>query len=142
MTRIDPGLLDPARYPSALELQTRFGDLDPNDHLNNVAVARLFEEARVRLDTVIPHREPLAGRQVVVAAVHIEFLVEMTYPDPVTVMIGIERIGTTSWTVAELAMQNGRACAFCRATPVCTQAGRPAVLPEALRKAFAPIMMT
>jgi acyl-CoA thioester hydrolase len=34
---------DPAAYPASQTLETRFGDMDVNGHLNNVAFARLFE---------------------------------------------------------------------------------------------------
>ena len=42
--------LIPASYPILLDVQTRFQDLDPNGHLNNVAFAALFEHGRVRLN--------------------------------------------------------------------------------------------
>jgi acyl-CoA thioester hydrolase len=44
----DPSLLEPGRYPFHCRIEPRFGDLDPNMHLNNVALAGILEEARVR----------------------------------------------------------------------------------------------
>ena len=46
--RDDARRRDPAAYATSLTLDTRFGDMDVNGHLNNVAFARLFEETRVR----------------------------------------------------------------------------------------------
>ena len=39
---------DIAAYPVRFTLPTRYGDMDANAHLNNVAIARLIEESRVR----------------------------------------------------------------------------------------------
>ena len=48
MPRPAPWRLDLSRYPDLEEVQTRFQDLDPMGHLNNVAFAAMFEHARVR----------------------------------------------------------------------------------------------
>ena len=45
--------LDPAAYRLRLTIPTRYGDMDANAHLNNVAIARLFEESRVRFHYAI-----------------------------------------------------------------------------------------
>ena len=46
-----PARLDAAIYPYAIEITTRLGDMDVNHHLNNVAYARYFEEARVTFNS-------------------------------------------------------------------------------------------
>ena len=40
--------LNPDNYPFSVDLATRFADLDTLRHVNNVAIAELFEESRVR----------------------------------------------------------------------------------------------
>ena len=50
MTRPEPWQLVAENYPVSVVMQTRFQDIDPNRHLNNVAFAALFENARVRLN--------------------------------------------------------------------------------------------
>jgi acyl-CoA thioester hydrolase len=45
--------LDPASYPTHVEMQTRFQDMDINGHLNNVAFAVLFENARVLVNRTL-----------------------------------------------------------------------------------------
>ena len=69
--------LNLAAYPIILESDTRFQDMDINGHLNNVAFASLFENARVQL-----HRKarPWADRpdneRTMVASVEINYLRE------------------------------------------------------------------
>jgi len=53
MARPDPALFDPARYPFGNSVTTRFADLDPNGHINNVAMAAVFEDARLRFLTAV-----------------------------------------------------------------------------------------
>ena len=45
--KADPRRREPDAYGWTLDLAPRYGDMDANGHLNNVAFARLFEEARV-----------------------------------------------------------------------------------------------
>jgi hypothetical protein len=53
MPRPDPTRLDPATYPVTVTIQTRFQDLDVLGHINNVAMAALFESGRVRFNQAI-----------------------------------------------------------------------------------------
>ena len=68
--------LDAASYPVAIELQTRFQDMDINGHLNNVAFAALFESGRVLLNRQVrPLDERPSNERTMVAAVA---------PEPIT----------------------------------------------------------
>lgn len=103
---------DPAAYPASQTLETRFGDMDVNGHLNNVAFARLFEETRVRFNRA--GATSSTGRSsFVVAHVAIDYLAEGNYPAPVTVGYAIARIGSSSFTVAMAAFQDGQCIALC-----------------------------
>ena len=42
MAKPDPALLDPTRYPHSVEIPTRYADCDPNNHINNVALAAII----------------------------------------------------------------------------------------------------
>jgi acyl-CoA thioester hydrolase len=117
----DPSRLALATYPFSFELQTRFGDLDVLGHLNNAAIARLYEEARSRFGMahLADIRQPLTGHRTwwaLVANVSINYLGEAHYPAPVTVGAGIGRIGGSSYTVAHALFQDGQ----CRGTCDCT----------------------
>lgn len=131
--RHDPRRRDPASYPTSLTLETRFGDMDVNGHLNNVAFARLFEETRVRFNRAGPL---VTGRpsSFVVAHVAIDYLAEGNYPAPVTMGYAIARIGSSSFTVAMAAFQEGTCIALCDSVLVHRDpATGPAPLPDALR---------
>lgn len=112
--------LNLAAYPIILECGTRFQDMDINGHLNNVAFASLFENARVQL-----HRKarPWGARpdneRTMVASVEINYLREGNFPAPVTIGSGIGRIGNSSWLVVQAMFQNGQCIATCDSVIVC-----------------------
>ncbi len=115
-----PHRLDPAIYPVHQIAQTRFQDMDINGHLNNVAFAALFENARVQLNrNVRPWADRPANERTMVAAVEINYLREGNFPDDVTVCSGIGRIGTSSWTIEQAMFQNGQCIATCDTVVVC-----------------------
>lgn len=133
----EPWRLDATAYPSTLEFPTRFGDLDPLGHLNNVSLARAYEEGRVRFSTSFAARELYAdGGRVVVARVAIDYLAEAFYPLPLTVCTGVLRVGGASYSFGQLLLQDGRAVGVAESVLVFTSGGRSAPLPEALREAL------
>lgn len=136
MARPDPALLDPARYPFAAETTTRFADVDPNQHLNNVALAAMMEDARVRFNMAIGNAVRIGERRAMVASVGMEYLSQGHFPDPVTVHCGIEAVGRSSWTIVQLLAQNGRAVAFARSVIVAIADDRPAPVPDDFRAAL------
>lgn len=136
MAKVDPALLDVTRYPFHHVLTTRFADIDPNRHINNVALAAAFEDARYRFEVTRHFRETMSEFGVMIAANHIDYVGQAYYPDVLDMHVGALEIGRSSWQLACLAMQNGRPCAFARATLVATLGGRPAPLPEEFRAAL------
>eukprot|EP01037_Dinobryon_pediforme_P028908 gene28908-32358_t len=112
MPRPNPTRLDPAAYPFTVTIQTRFQDLDVLGHINNVAMAALFESGRVRFNQAIKlHGWP--GQRWLVARVEINYLAEGHFPGDVEVATGIGEIGTRSWTLLSAAFQNGVGIATC-----------------------------
>ena len=125
--------LNPASYPVAIELQTRFQDMDLNGHLNNVAFAALFESGRVLLNRdVRPLDERPANERTMVAAVEINYLAEGNFPDPVQIATGIGRLGTSSWTIVQAMFQNGGCIATCDTVVVCRTDGQAKPLRAAM----------
>ena len=133
MPRPDPALLDPARYAFHHAISTRFADVDPNRHLNNVALAAMMEDGRVRFNLAIGFAEAIVPRRPMVASMGIEYLAQGFFPDPVEVHCGIESAGRSSLTIAQVLVQNGRAVAFARSIVVCTENGAASPLPDAFR---------
>lgn len=133
MARPDAALLDPARYPFAHTITTRFADIDPNQHLNNVALAAMMEDARVRFNMSVGSAIKIGERRAMVASVAMEYLSQGHFPDPVTVHCAVERIGNSSWSVVQLLVQNGRAVAFARSALVAIADDRPTPIAEDYR---------
>lgn len=137
MARPDAALLDPARYPFAHTITTRFADIDPNQHLNNVALAAMMEDARVRFNLAMGSAIKIGERRAMVASVAMEYLSQGHFPDPVTVHCAVERIGNSSWTVVQLLAQHSRPVAFARSALVAIADDRPTPIAEDYRPVLA-----
>ncbi len=137
MSRPEAELLDPARYPFAHTITTRFADVDPNQHLNNVALAAMMEDARVRFNLSMGSAIKIGERRAMVASVSMEYLSQGHFPDPVTVHCAVERIGNSSWTVVQLLAQNGRPVAFARSALVAIADDRPTPIADDYRPVLA-----
>ena len=82
MARPEAWQLIAENYPVSIVTQTRFQDIDPNRHLNNVAFASMFENARVRLNRALrPWGDRPKNERSMVAVVTINYLREGQYPD-------------------------------------------------------------
>lgn len=141
MAKPDPALLDPARYPFSCTIEPRFGDLDVNLHINNVAMAGMLEDGRVRFHRRIGYRDMLVNLTSMVASLQIDYLGEGNYPEPITVHSAIEGVGRTSHRLASLISQNGRLIAFARTTIVTVGPEGPSPLPDHFRQALVPWML-
>lgn len=141
MAKPDSALLDPALYPLSCSIPSRYGDLDPNGHINNVAMTGILEDARVRfLLACVPDRS-IFGWQIMAASFNVEYLGQGYYPDAVEVRGGCTHIGRSSFAMTQLARQGDRPVAFAQTVMVWVENDRPAPLPDAFRSAFQPYMV-
>jgi acyl-CoA thioester hydrolase len=140
MARPDPALLDPARYPFTCEIATRFADLDTNMHLNNVALAGIIEDARVRFHAASGYHAAMAGWSAMVVNLTIDYVGQGFYPAPVVVHIGATDVGRTSYGLAQFVCQGDAAVAIARSTMVCVKDNRPFPIPESFRESVKPWM--
>jgi acyl-CoA thioester hydrolase len=131
LARPDAALLDPARYPYSCVLEPRFGDLDVNQHINNVAMAGLVEEARVRFHRATGLIESLNGLTVMVAALNIAFVGQTFYPDPLDARVALAGAGRTSYRLAILMLQRGVVVVQAETVLVCMGESGPTALPQA-----------
>lgn len=119
-----------------LAIHLRWGDMDSLAHVNNVQVARLFEEARVRAfaDWFGERRE---GISMLVARQDIEYHSPLAYtPEPVRILVRISRIGTSSFQWGyTLVDPRGTTCAIAQTSMVVIDAttGRPTPIPARIR---------
>ena len=130
MARPDAALMTPARYPFSCTLEPRFGDLDVNQHINNVAMAGLVEEARVRFHRATGLMEALDGLTVMVAALNIAFVGQTCYPDPLEARVALADTGRTSYRLAILVLQRGVPVVQAETVLVCMDAAGPVALPQ------------
>jgi acyl-CoA thioester hydrolase len=139
MPKPSPERLELSTWPLRVDIAPRFGDLDPLRHLNNVAIARIYEEARVRFideSGVRRHFEP--KHWFVIVELSIQYLAEGAYPDMLTVGTGVVRIGGSSFTIAHGLFQNGRCIGTAESVLVYVDrvAGGARPLPEPARAAL------
>jgi acyl-CoA thioester hydrolase len=112
-----PMRLRPETYPQLLDIRAAYADVDSFQHLNNVALARYFEEGRASLnmevfgvDAVV---RPSGGMQLLFASVTIDYVAQGAYPGMITVATGISAIGRSSFTHCGGLFQTGRCIALC-----------------------------
>ncbi|MEQ9661824.1 MAG: thioesterase family protein [Parasphingopyxis sp.] len=119
---------NPAVYPHRQFVPTRFSDLDTLGHVNNVALARIFEDARYRFlcDIGISQNDGRGGTtflddaRLVTVAANYEYFAECFHPDDIEMLSGGSRLGRSSWEISQLALQHGRPVSRCTATLVAT----------------------
>lgn len=133
MAKPDAALLDTARYPFSCTIEPRFGDLDTNLHINNVALTGILEDARVRFHAQSGYRAAMGKLVSMVASLNVEYLGQSYYPNPLTIHVGASRLGRTSYVLNQLVLQQDRAVAYSEAVMVCVGESGPVPLPPAFR---------
>lgn len=115
MPRHDPARLSLEHYPCIAEVGTRYADLDPQAHINNVAVAAIYEEGRsqfLRWLTANAETELEPPRRLI-AEVRIRYLAQIYYPSQLCVAAGILGIGQRSYRIGQAIFQNGQCAGLC-----------------------------
>jgi acyl-CoA thioester hydrolase len=106
------------QFPGRTDDIIRFGDLDPQGHVNNTVFATYFETGRVTLlrgpsDLLNP-----PGATSVLAQLDIRFLREMHWPGTVDIGTGVLKVGRSSFTLAQGLFSKGHLAAAAEATIV------------------------
>jgi acyl-CoA thioester hydrolase len=99
-------------YSTWTAVSVRYGDLDPNGHVNNGAINQYFEDGRVgfrlqRLTSVAGDK--LSGFAVVKYAAN--YLTPAHYPGEVEIGTVVARIGGSSYGLGQAIFQNGKCVA-------------------------------
>ena len=127
----EPFRLQRASYPFFRQVIARFSDMDTEGHLNNVALASFYEDARVsflRTATQGNH-----AYRFVIAQISINYLAEAHYPGSYDVGLGISRFGTTSFGIGCGLFIGDTCIGTCDTTQVTIGASKPVPLPQGLR---------
>lgn len=89
--------------------EVRYGDLDPQGHLNNAKYLTYFEQARVmyfkQLGLFDPDR-PFTEIGVIIADIHITYHAPLLWGAPVKVGVRTAKIGSKSLTVEQCVMED------------------------------------
>ncbi|SBW29106.1 hypothetical protein FDG2_6445 [Candidatus Protofrankia californiensis] len=110
--RQQPGRRVLSCYPFIHDVRPRFGDLDSlYGHLNNVAIATFYDDARELLNRTMFGSLTLVTSHFyfVVVQLSIHYLAEVGYPGEYRVGVGVSRIGTSSM-VHSLGLFQGKTC--------------------------------
>jgi len=133
--RIDRACLDAATFPDTITMPVRFDDLDVLWHVNNAAAVVMLQEARVLfgINLALPALHDIGLRSVVVA-MNVEYAAEINHPGPVEISSGLLRLGTTSFTFAQVIRQDGVGCVYATVTLAVTGDSGVAPLPASWRQ--------
>lgn len=137
MVHVEPYRLDPDRYPLKVRILARYADVDPLWHINNVAVAQYYEEARVSATMMAMggrHFAGSAGERILIAHQSIDYLREGTYPGTLEVGVGVLRIGRSSYRYGMAMFQDGACTSVSEAVLVYADQHGPATLPDECRR--------
>jgi acyl-CoA thioester hydrolase len=140
MAHVEPFRLDPERYPLKVRILARYADVDPLWHINNVAVAQYYEEARVSASMMMmggKHFAGAGGERILIAHQSIDYLREGTYPGALEVGVGVLRIGRSSYRYGMAMFQDGACISVSEAVLVYADAHGPAALPDDYRQRLA-----
>lgn len=129
-------------FPYRQTDNVRFGDLDPNHHVNNATYATYFETSRVSL---IRHPEfglMPKGLSWVLAHLAIDFRAEVHWPGVVELGLAVSRIGRSSVSYEQVVFHNGVCAASAAAVTVLVDqvSRKPTALPDDVVKKFRPWM--
>lgn len=122
-----------------MDINPRFYETDAFGHINNVVIAGWFETGRedvFRLFT--PELDP-GSLPLILARIEVDFVAQTYYGKTVTLRTGIEKVGNSSFVVAQEAWQDGHVVARGRAVQVYfdhdAQGSRP--IPDDVRSRLA-----
>lgn len=131
--RLDLGWLNRDLYYQTVTVRPRFQDLDPLNHVNNVAMAAMFEDARVRFNHPMKEYFQTDMVRTMVAGQMLNYINECHLRPDLQFHLGIGKIGTSSWTIQACAYQANTPVLLAIATLVTTQEGAACPIPEGLR---------
>lgn len=131
--RVDPVWLNRELYHESVTVRPRFQDLDPLNHVNNVAMAAMFEDARVRFNHPMKDHFQTQTVRTMVAGQTLNYVNECHLRPDLEFHLGIGRMGTSSWVIQACAYQDETPVLLAMAALVTTRDGKPCPIPEGLR---------
>jgi len=123
----------PEQFPGRTGDIIRFGDLDPQGHVNQAVFLTYFESGRVAM-----FREPdlsvgVPGITYVMVRMEVDYLKELRWPGTIEIGTGVVEFGRSSFKTVQAIFRDGVCCARGHATLVCMdlQTRKSTPLPQA-----------
>lgn len=130
-------------YPFVTVHPIRYGDLDPNNHVNNAAVATYLEIGRTEFFDKEGVRLTGEGRGISLVHLEIEYHREILYPGFVQIAAGLRKVGSSSITFDQAVFVGGVRYVSGSSTTaqIDLKLRRSTPWNEAQRAKFGPLMM-
>ena len=108
-----------ADYPHRVTDIIRFGDLDPQGHVNQAVFLTYFESGRVAMFRNQDLGIGVPGATFVLVRMEVDYMKELHWPGTIEVGTGVAEFGRSSFKVAQAIFRDGVCAATARATLVC-----------------------
>ncbi|MEU0497260.1 thioesterase family protein [Mycobacterium sp. NPDC006124] len=134
--RAHPARLVATNYPVRGSVEARYGDMDANGHLNNLALESLHENTRALLNArVMPGIYDRGQRRIrLVSATNVvHFLEEAFWPNTIGTGIGVGRLGRTSFVASTALFVGGDCVSLCDTVLVTLDENGPTPIPASAR---------
>lgn len=133
MPKPSPEALEPNNYAHHLKIPTRFTDLNVGNHVSNISIIQIFEDARARF--CLENGIEIVNPEFVLMVVSnkIDYMAECFWPAPLFIHSKIGKIGNASFEISQLAIQDNKPVAICTLTIVHTKSGKACAISEDLK---------
>jgi len=131
-------------YPVVGEIAARYGDMDANGHLNNLALESLHENARATMNRdLLPSAYDVTRRRIrlVTSQNTVHFLAEAHWPATIATGAGVGRIGRTSYVASTALFIDGSCIGVCDTVLVALGDDGPVPLPDEFRAALQTVLL-
>lgn len=126
-------------YPVVDAIQARYGDMDSNAHLNNLALEALHENARATMNrSLFPDIYDVTSRRLrlVTSQNAVHFLAEVHWPGTIQTGAGVGRIGRTSFVASTGLFVENKCVGVCDTVLVLLGDDGPVPIPDDGRAAL------
>lgn len=144
-SRPHPARLTLSTYPIHASLEARYGDMDANGHLNNVALGSMHENTRASLHmNVLPGVYDRAARRIRIVTVSnvLHYLREAHWPNTIRTAAGIGRVGRTSFVSSTALFIDDECVSLCDAVLVILGDDGPTPIPDDIKERMAAARLT
>jgi acyl-CoA thioester hydrolase len=133
-----------SEYPHRVDEIIRFGDLDPQGHVNQAVFLTYFESGRVAMFRNPDLSIGVPGLTYVMVRMEVDYMKELRWPGNIVVGTGVAEFGRSSFKVAQAIFRDGDCAAMGRATLVCMdlKTRKASALPQAAIDRLSPFQVS